>query len=560
MNDGRFRDEGLRLWFAGHRASCRRLVGTAWLARITWLARFAMPVVTTALWAAVGIAESPAPADIDPLLARKVVSLIEEHGLDPERVSLVIRSTRDKRTLVAHRPDAPMIPASNAKLVTSYVALRELSPNYQWKTRFFLVEENDDPRHPGRQGLLVVGSGDPTPSYSDLEALALQLRLRGLVRVDGHLYYDDTLFDDQRHPSAWGPSIGDQPWYAPVSPFIVNFNIARFQVAVLEDGRGIEVLPATPSLGMQITSGFNRIPDGRERIRVQQHPTPDGIAFEISGDLPRARRTYTVTTAISDPVDHYMRLLRTSLRRAGVEGEMPIAPFPPDRYSIRLLHVHKSPPLRTLLAEMNKESNNLVAEVLLRTLAVRGGGWRVTEAEGVEILNDVMVSEFPRFADIVRLEDGSGLSRDNRLTAGFMVALLERVLARFDFRSEFLASLSLGGWDGTLQFRDYPVRQWGKIRAKSGTLHGVQNLSGYFNFGNELLVFSFLINDDSLSHQQLQGAQDRIISILFDHVVTMAAPLPSVKKALPRNTAPNVLAPPPASVKNRPAASVSSSR
>ena len=204
------------------------------------------------------------------------------------------------------------------------------------------------------------------------------------------------------------------------------------------------------------------------------------------------------------------------------------------------VYTHYSRPLGAYLREVNKESNNLVAEVMLRALALRQKKVGITSEDGLAVVDEVVAYEFPKYAEQVRFFDGSGLSRDNRVTAGFIVALLERVLTRFEFRAEYLSSLSVGGWDGTLQNRNFPRRQWGRIRAKSGTLKGVQNLSGYFNFGSDLVLFSFLIQDDPRDYLSLQRAQDRVISGIFDAFIENAAPPASVKTYRPPMPVPPV--------------------
>ncbi|MCZ6748562.1 MAG: D-alanyl-D-alanine carboxypeptidase/D-alanyl-D-alanine-endopeptidase [SAR324 cluster bacterium] len=528
-------------WHIPQRPHPERSTGRA-ARRTPWL-RTAAPLAATLFGAGllIGLGGTPRGHAAEPDgLARRIEGLLAQERLDHEGVALVLRSPSQAEPLYALRPAEPRIPASNVKLVVSYVALRELTPNFRWRTRFFLVEEQDDPRLPPRQGLLVEGGGDPTLTRADLDTIALRLRLTGLDRIDGHLFYDDRMFEGPAYPEAWGPIEDEMPWYAPVSPFILNLNTAGFLIVVGGDGTRVDVIPQPPLPEARIFSQFNWIEDGRESIRLRQLPSVNGLAFSVSGDLLPLERTFSVATAIIDPVDHFFRQLRWSLQQAGLGGQLPLSQFSGTTPVAGPVYTHYSRPLGAYLREVNKESNNLVAEVMLRALALRQKEVGITSEDGLAVVNEVVAHDFPEYAEQLRFFDGSGLSRDNRVTAGFIVALLERVLTRFEFRAEYLSSLSVGGWDGTLQNRSFPRRQWGRIRAKSGTLKGVQNLSGYFNFGSDLVVFSFLIQDDPRDYLSLQRAQDRVISGIFDSFIENAAPPASAKTYRPPMPAPPV--------------------
>ena len=497
----------------------------------------ALCIATTCMAALAQSRAAPAQAFDGERFARRVLGALSAARLTPDQVSLVIRSTRDNATLIALHPDEPRIPASNAKLITSYAALRRLSPQFRWKTRFYLVEANDDPARPSRQGLLVEAGGDPSTRRADLDAIAHRLRAAGVTRLDGPLLYDTSVFEGGPYPEAWGQVEGDMPWYAPVSALILNQNAAVFLVVAQPggaDGGKVQVLPEQPLPGMKILTHFAWIPEGRDVIRVKQLPDTQGLTFAVSGDLLPVARTYTVATAISDPVGQYMLQLRLALQEAGIEGEPAAAPVQGERPPSQLLYEYPSAPLGDVLRLVNKESNNLVAEVMLRALAFAHKPSAVTGEDGLAVVRDVLTEEFPAYADQVRLLDGSGLSRDNQVTAAFLVALLERVLNRFELRAEFVSSLSMGGMDGTLLERNLPERFWGRLRAKTGTLKGVQNLSGYFQFGDDLLVLSFLIRDDARDWSQLQRAQDRALTGILDAYLDEAAPPATARKTLPQ--------------------------
>ncbi|MCZ6627222.1 MAG: D-alanyl-D-alanine carboxypeptidase/D-alanyl-D-alanine-endopeptidase [SAR324 cluster bacterium] len=457
-------------------------------------------------------------------LHKKIDRLLERTGLDSENTALMLFSTRRGRFLYRLREQQPMIAASNAKLVTAYASLRVLGPNYRWKTVFYRVTEQDDAGGRSRQGLLVKGGGDPTLTLRTLERIALKLKTKNLRRIEGGLYFDASLFDHVKFPAAWGSALGGQAWFAPVSPFIVEKNTANFVITAGKNGNGIEVIPEIQADFLKVTSRLKSSPVKRAVVRVLQSWNGEGALFTFRGKLPAKSNTYRVSTAVNDPVVNFYHHLRSSLHRIGIEGDMPRRRLPAGGMPSKRIHTHYSAPLRELLVDVNKESNNLAAEVMVRTMGMTRKTKGVTGADGLKVLRAALFEELPKFKGKVEMADGSGLSRDTRLSASFLVHMLNRVLRRQDFRAEYLSSLSLAGWDGTLRYRNYPKHMRGQIRAKSGTLAGVQNLSGYLTLKKDVVVFSFLINDSDQHYLKLQAKQDRALAGVFDALLEWENP------------------------------------
>ena len=475
------------------------------------------------------------------LFRARVDAVLAREGLPHNQVSLLILPVPGRAVLYSLRPDEPMIPASNAKLITSYAALRLLTPNYRWKTRFYMVEEDDGPGRPHRPGLLVEAGADPTLKRGDLDAIAQTLKSLGVSALDGRLWYDGGILSGPAFPVAWGDVEIEMPWYAPVTPFILNLNQAGFTVHV-KPGLGTpdaepaiaQVFPVQPLPGMQVNAQFNWIAEGREVVRVRQVLAAPVLTFQVSGELVPSERTFAVATALNDPQDQFFRQLRAALNEAGIAGALPLAPFEgASPVSMRDLFTRESPTLGAFLGEVNKESNNLAAEILLRSMAFGRKPRGVTSDDGLDVMRALLTEDFPGSSAQVAVFDGSGLSRDDRVTAAFLVDLLERVISRFDFRSEFVGSLSVAGRDGTLLEHSLPRRYWGQIRAKTGTLKGVQNVSGYFNFGNRLLAFAFLVHDDTRDAMSLQRAQDRALGGILDAYLASILPPHPVKRGRP---------------------------
>ena len=502
--------------------------GRPFIALLKWGAGVLLASVGLA-WASAAAAH-PAEPDRFPELHRRLDEALAREELGEENVALMLFSTRKKRFLYRLREEEPMIAASNVKLATTYAALRQLSPNFEWRTRFYRVETHDGPGEIPRQGLLVVGGGDPSLTSRHLDEIALQLKTRGVHWLDGALFLDDSQIPTEAGTKPRNGASGSQAWAAAPNAFILDNNVAEFFVIVDPIGTGIEVVSRGAPDDFQLVSHLVFSENGAPLIRVNQ-AWPDGKGrFVFRGHVPLAPKVFFVSTAIADPAAYFSHQLRASLHRRGIGGKLPLQPIPSAGLTTQHLHTHRSEPLRELLTALNKESNNLAAEMVVRALARSKRPAEPTVEAGLEVLHGAIFRDFPKFREQVRLVDGSGLSRENRLSASFIVHLLNRVLSQGEFRSDFVRSLSVGGWDGTLEFRDYPDRIKGRIRAKSGTLAGVQNLSGYLYTLTDQVVFSFLINGDPRPFLELQAAQDRVMTEIFDQLLAEEAPPPPPEK------------------------------
>ncbi|HEX9841147.1 MAG TPA: D-alanyl-D-alanine carboxypeptidase/D-alanyl-D-alanine-endopeptidase [bacterium] len=461
------------------------------------------------------------PATVQAAFEARVDGELEQAGLNPERLALLLYSTRESSYLYQRNIHRPMIAASNAKLATTYAALRVLSPDYRWRTRFYRVEEHDAAGGAPRQGLLVEANGDPTLTAADLQRVAWVLRSHGVSRLEGGLYFDGRRFDDVKFPASWGDVSKAEPWYAPVSPFIVDRNIIQFMIATRQGVPGFDIYTATP--GFHVVSALEVTRLEKPAIRVEQQWLGDSATFTFQGSLAPADDPYQFAAAVERPVVHFYQQLRAALHRAGIQGAMPLrlGAEPPARQ--QHVHTELSPPLRDVLVDVNKNSSNLGAEVLLRTMGLSERTEGVSTEDGLAVLRRLMAREFPEAPDELRLVDGSGLSRENHVSALFLVRLLNRVRADFSLRPEYINSLSVALTDGTLQYRNFPWRLRGRLRAKTGTLAGVSNISGYVQLQRDVVVFSFLINDLAHHYLDLQEAQDKVVSALYEDLLAREA-------------------------------------
>jgi PBP4 family serine-type D-alanyl-D-alanine carboxypeptidase len=217
----------------------------------------------------------------------------------------------------------------------------------------------------------------------------------------------------------------------------------------------------------------------------------------VSGVLPLAQ-THSHYVLLEKPAEVAAAMLREELERHGIavrgsisafhQGEIPNE----DRQNWSLLAEHQSPPLIRALQIINKRSQNLHAEMLLRTLGAEFKGQGTNEA-GLEVVKDFLV-EAGVDSEKIRLNDGCGLSRENLITPRFQTSLLQ-FLSKRPYFDLFLNTLAVSGTDGTLRNRMSATEVRGSVHAKTGTLNGVNTLSGYMTTkSGRNLVFSIFAN------------------------------------------------------------------
>lgn len=432
-------------------------------------------------------------------IAGLVDPIVRRHG---RRVAVAVYDADLGVPLYLRNADRPLIPASNMKLYTTAAALDRLGPDYRYTTSLYATGEvTANGTLVGE--LVLVGRGDPTLSgrfHADsvtyvLDRFAASLAQKGVRRVTGDLVGDATYFDDARVAPGWDES-NLLWWYSARSGALsFNDNVVTLEVHPGESvGDEPEIVPFPYTEGLAIENQARTSSRRRRSIGVRRVPEIGG--YRIQGRMPNRGGPARYVVSVEDPARFTISVFRERLKRVGIEvdGEDTVTHRwqTPPTSGAWLVASHASPPLTEIVRVINKRSQNFFAEQLLKTLGAVyesdgsfGGGARVVRS----VLEDLGVE-----TDDLVLADGSGLSRDNRLTARRTAELLVAMRAHSRFR-DFYDSLLVAGTDGSKRRLDAPTAV-GNVRSKTGTLRGASALSGYVTDADgELLVFSILINN-----------------------------------------------------------------
>lgn len=402
----------------------------------------------------------------------------------------------------------PLNPASTMKLITTATALRTLGPTYRFKT---VVASTSAPTAAGviEGDLFVKGGGDPSLVVEKLWKLGRDLRLQGVTSVVGDLVLDDSFFDAETALIGWDKArdLDHGPAYFPtLSALSVNFNTTALIVGPgTADGKAARVELETPASGyVEIVNQAVTRP-GSRRLEIERQVLADRTRFTVTGVIPLGadvRRTYR---AIGDPTTHFGAAFREILAGHGIAvGGVARRGITPDAH-VQLV-VMESVPLTNVLMDMNKYSNNFMAEQVLKTVAAEASQRPGSTADGVAIVREYLAS-VGVVTDGLSLVNGSGLTRDGRLRAADLTKVLVDMQSDHRVAGEFATSLAIAGQDGTLARR--LEAEAGRLRGKTGTLDGVHCLAGYIEGGDgDRYAFAFLLNGNRPTSSRVRALQD----------------------------------------------------
>jgi D-alanyl-D-alanine carboxypeptidase/D-alanyl-D-alanine-endopeptidase (penicillin-binding protein 4) len=447
--------------------------------------------------------------------------------------------------LFQRNADSYFTPASNTKLFTTALGLARLGPDFKYRT---VVESRGQPDAFGRLrgDLVLVGRGDPNlsnrkfPYLREVEregapdkvlaALADQIAALGIRQIEGNIVADDSYFSAERYPSGWAIDDMTTSSGAPVSALAVNDNTLAIEVrpgAAAGDAAWFAVEPWAEfySFANEVTT-VAAPAAGQPPARAGADREPGSHAVKLTGSIAFGAPPQTIVLAVEEPAEYAAALLKRLLEARGVRvyGRAVANHQPVKTMEARtVLAEHTSLPLRDSVRLINKISQNLHTEMLLRT-ATREAGGAYTLRESLraaqQFHDDIGIA-----TGDAALFDGSGLSRRNLVTPRGVVTLL-RWAAQQPWAEVYRDSLPVAGQDGTLsdRMRDTPAA--GRIRAKTGTLGNVNSLSGFAETAHgSKLVFSFFGN-----HHNLRRATRVLDDICVALVEEMGAPPPKRKR------------------------------
>jgi D-alanyl-D-alanine carboxypeptidase/D-alanyl-D-alanine-endopeptidase (penicillin-binding protein 4) len=414
-----------------------------------------------------------------------------------------------------------MHPASVMKLVTTYAALELLGPAYRWKTEAYL--DGGD--------LILRGYGDPNLNYESFWLLLRNLRARGLRELRGDVVLDRSYFG----PAQYSPFDSElfRPYNVTPDALLVNFKALRFTF-IPEGDKGVRVFaePQLPGLEIvnQLKLGDGGCPDGnrafRELIQASFQSRPPRASFV--GTYPLSCGERDLNIALHEPQDYVAAMIRQLWGELGGSwsGNVRDGVVPP---TARLLYVHESEPLGDIVRDINKFSNNVMARQLFLTLGAELGGPPARTEEAARAIKEWAAKKIA--APELVLENGSGLSRSERISAQHLAALLLAAW-RSPVMPEFVSSLPVVAADGTMKKRLRGERVAGSAHIKTGLLADARAIAGYVLDRNGRRHVVVMIANHPKA-PEADAAMDALLQWVYDAPTTRARPITNRPGASP---------------------------
>lgn len=457
--------------------------------------------------------KSAVTATNDAGLARELDRTIDESNVANARWGVFVSSLTDGRVLYSRNGDKLFTPASNMKIYTTAVALDLLGADYRWRTSVYAQNQLDSSGIVNGD-LVLYGRGAPdldSKQKDSLPSLVDQLYERGLRHVRGNIIGDESHFRGELYGAGW--QWNDLQWYFGAAPSALSIdeNSVEVTIAPAKKSGGSADVVITPNDNYLRLSNSTRTSDHDGPATIGIIRDLSGNDLRIWGDFPVRGRAFSAFLSIHNPALRAATLFKKALADRGirVDGEprsrdARVADherFDPQK-AHELAHA-ESGSLAQIARRTNKASNNLYAELILRTLGKERGAMapdpnpRKNSSRGDDEAGAAVVKNWLSTHGIstqaMALHDGSGLSRLDLVTPESAGKLL-LAIAKSPAATVFRDSLPIAGRDGTLSGR--LSSNTGRVFAKTGYLTYAQSLSGYVTTaGGETLVFSIICND-----------------------------------------------------------------
>ena len=425
-------------------------------------------------------------SDIDGMVSTRVRS---------GKFGVMIVSLTRGDTLFAQNAGEMMQPASTMKLFSTAVALDRFGPEHTFSTD--VLRDGTVGADGTLQGNLYLrADGDPSMSarfYKDpnlpMNTLARSVAAAGIKHVTGDLVFDATAFDDRKVPEGWKAKNLGAAYSAKVSALSLNENLVWVVVTPSGNGAHVSLEPATSTIPLRST--VRQVGGSSGRIAARR--AADG-GIDVSGTIGSSSRPLKYSLVVDDPASFTAGALRAALEASGVAVSGQVRPAKAPASAVKVASF-ASPPLSEIVSEMNRESINIVAELLFRDAGRAAAPNGMSSADvGLANLRDFLSKKAGTDPGGIHVFDGSGLSTLDSLTPRTMIHLLSYA-HRGPWSSAFHGSLPVAGESELLRRRMRGTPAEGNLHAKTGTTDTTIGLGGYVTAKDgEIVAFSFIYN------------------------------------------------------------------
>ena len=450
-------------------------------------------------------------------LPNAVQQVLKKHKLPASSLSLYIKEVNAQQPLVVLNSDIPRNPASTIKVITTYSGLELLGPTYTWQTRFYLDGKLDDGTLDGN--LIMQGGGDPFLVREVFWHMLFTLQAKGLKHIKGDLLVDAGGFEEELGTTGDFDKESYRAYNAFPDAALVNFSAHQFNFIPQKNKIHIYADPpaATVKINNNVKSITGKCKGKHHHIKQDIVRYSNHTSVTFSGDYPHSCGSHQLLRSVISNEQYVYGVFKSLWESMGGTITGTVSKTTVNRN--KPYYVASSKPLSEIIVYINKYSNNVMARQLLLTLAKekqislnkRG---RASKAVGRFAISEWLHS-IGIFAPDLVMDNGSGLSRNARVSAATMGKMLEHAY-NSPYQPEFMASLPMVGVDGTVRKRLNKIIPAGKIRIKTGLLNDVRAMAGYVQtVRNKHFVVVSLQNYPGVQNGIGTQVQDEVLKWLY---------------------------------------------
>lgn len=425
-------------------------------------------------------------------LSQKLDSLTSSSFFDTAAVSIDIYDLTANKILYEERNKLLLRPASNMKVLTTSAALLFLDKDYAFETSLYYDGNIIDSTLYGN--LYFVGGCDPDFTTPDLKILISPINELGINRIDGNIYGDVSMLDSLFWGDGWMWNDDPSTDFPYLTPLTINDNAIKVTVRATDIGGAPEVVIAPVTKFFKIDNQAKTDSSARTSLEITRDFVHKKNDIIVKGMIDPKDVSYSDEINVVYPEKYFLTLAKEEIEKLGISftGEILIAPLPTET---KHLYTFKRK-FTNVINNLNKQSDNLSAEMTLRALAYSYYGKPATPENGIHLV-DSLITLAGMEPKNYRIVDGSGVSHYNLVSTELLNAVLKYFYTQQQELYQILAqSFPIAGIDGTLKRRMKNSLAENNVKAKTGTISGVSTLSGFVTTkSNHQLSFSLMIQN-----------------------------------------------------------------
>lgn len=415
----------------------------------------------------------------------------------PQSALSIVVDEADGARLIGINVQEPRNPASVMKLVSTWAGLSALGPEYTWRTSLMAqgglqVDAQGTLKGP----LYIKAGGDPFLTVPELWDMLRELRLRGVKNLT-EVVVDRSIFGNVAINPGDFDNAGDRPYNASPDAMMVGLGASRLVFQPDTQARKWVAIVDPPLPGVRVQGDVEwstAVCPGSPVVGTQVNPEGRDIVIRVSGKAAASCGEFSVYRLVHSQTEFFDKLFRSLWRDLGgtLARDITAGRIPGNAQAITW---HDSRSLSDLIRIINKQSNNVMARTILLTVGAETGGQGATVASGERAVMAVLARQGVDTRGWT-VDNGSGLSRNGRVTAGGMADML-KVAWRSNWMPEYISSFAISGVDGTVRRRLRDDEVQGRAHLKTGTLRDSRALAGYvLGASGKRYIVVMMVNDE----------------------------------------------------------------